>query len=320
MRHISREIFTDEFVGKIQLEFRMLWIGMLVHLADDQGRMLDNATTIRGSIFPYDAQMRDDIIEAGLRLLMKHKKILRYRAGSNGSGRALIQIVNWWKHQDKALTRWAGRSAFPPPPRWIDRIRIKQPGNPTPVEVNWHMQGGFSKSHRTATVRPPSGDRRLTKEEEEKNQYEDKEEEKRIPPSLPPSRQGAAKADGRRDAYTRLTDAQRRDAEQIEKILHVASFSDTRQAVTLSVLVATRSLPDGPIHHVIASFAGAFGNTKTRDPIALAVHMLRENKVPPAADDPSTWRSVPQNILKAAGIDDLRSYVTQWQQAQFERG
>lgn len=325
MRHIAPEIFTDEVIGKLPPEHQLLWIGMLACLADDQGRIVDAPALIVGELFPYNSLMQDDIVDAGLQWLHARKKIIRYPAGGNGSGRRLIQIRRWWKYQANAL--WAARSKFPAPDGWTDRIRQHE-GHPI-IEINWDKVGGLhvDGGHRKRTSVKPvpakalhrtSTGAKQAQEEDDVNDEDEDNKDKRVPPSLPSSRHEAAQADGRMDAHVRLTNEQRGYAERIQKILHVASFGDKRKAVSLSQIMATRIYIGGPIHHTIASFAGAYASGKARDPVAVAVHQLQEDAVNPTFDDPKLWRSVPPQILKAAGIDDLGTYAAEYALRKFQ--
>jgi hypothetical protein len=140
MRNISANTFADEFFGTLKPIHRLLWLGLLLNQADDQGRMLDNVTLMRSLLFPYDALITVKDIEKGLALFENHHKIIRYAVGTNGSSKHLIQIVNWWKYQKSA--QWATRSLYPAPEKWTDRIRVHEKGNVLTTE-NWETAGGY---------------------------------------------------------------------------------------------------------------------------------------------------------------------------------
>ncbi len=336
MRHIAPEIWSDEFFGRLPAEHRLLWIGMLASLADDQGRMLDNPTLMAGTIFPYDPHVRDDIIESGLVLLARHKKIIRYVAGGNGSGRKLIQIANWWKYQRSA--HWAARSSYPAPEKWIDRVRTHD--GQEVIKANWDHPGGLvmrvppgMKPQHKTYVGPTLRLRRTNVapaqaiDEGEGEDEGERDKDKKVPPSNPSQQ----KADGGREnetnddpALAQLTRKQKLAAETITRILAASSYGQKRKAILLSAQVATRLVDADPIHYVIASFASAYAahtDGRARDPVAVAVHQIEHDKVPPAfVADPSTWRSVPMEILKAAGIANLDAYAAQQKIKQFVKG
>jgi hypothetical protein len=148
MRNISGNIFADEFFGSLSQTHRLLWIGLLINLADDQGRMMDNVALMRSLLFPYDDVTTRDI-EKGLALFVAKHKIIRYGVGTNGSSKKLIQITNWWKYQHM---QWAARSMYPAPVKWMDRIRAHEKGNIIVTE-NWEKEGGLVET----TKRLPSG-------------------------------------------------------------------------------------------------------------------------------------------------------------------
>lgn len=139
MRNVSAEVFADEWFGMMPPVYRLLWIGLLVNVADDQGRMLDNPALIRATLFPYDDDIKLKDVEKALALFAAKHKITRYGHGTNGSTRKLIQINNWWRYQKSA--NWAGRSQYPAPPKWVDRIRAHETGGI--ALVNWDSCGGY---------------------------------------------------------------------------------------------------------------------------------------------------------------------------------
>jgi len=139
MRNISPDTFTDEVIAK-DLITLTTWIGLIVSIADDQGRMLDNAALIRSMVFPYDEKITISTVDGVLKYLEQKHKITRYVAGTNGSGRKLIQINAWWKYQRSS--QWAGKSPFPAPEHWADRIRMHVPGGKIDT-VNWDSEGGY---------------------------------------------------------------------------------------------------------------------------------------------------------------------------------
>lgn len=140
MRNITPEIFADEFFGSLSATHRLLWLGLVVNIADDQGRMIDNVALMRSLLFPYDNNVTARDIEKGLMLFTAKHKIVRYAVGTNGSSKKLIQITNWWRYQ-KSM-QWAGRSQYPAPEKWTDRIRMHTAGNVIVTE-GWSTQGGY---------------------------------------------------------------------------------------------------------------------------------------------------------------------------------
>jgi hypothetical protein len=133
-RMINGDTFEDEFFTTLSIFGRLLWIGCITKLADDQGRFRDNAALIRSNLFPMDDIPLNDI-EKAIQLFSIDGRILRYEK----DGKKLIQIVNWWKHQKP---RWASASNYPAPDGWVDRYRYHGEGNKI-LESNWNSIGGY---------------------------------------------------------------------------------------------------------------------------------------------------------------------------------
>ena len=133
-RMISAGIFEDEFTGQLTLLERLLWIGLITSVADDQGRLFDSTALIRARIFLYD-DVDDEQVEAALVKLASAEKIIRYKT----EGKKLIQIVKWWIYQTPS---WASPSKYPAPDNWTDRAKYHAPGNKV-VTSNWDKDGGL---------------------------------------------------------------------------------------------------------------------------------------------------------------------------------
>ena len=72
IRTLKPEAWTDERVGRVSRDARLLWVG-LITLADDEGRFRALPSLILGHAFPYDADAPrrlagwlDEIADAGL--------------------------------------------------------------------------------------------------------------------------------------------------------------------------------------------------------------------------------------------------------------
>ena len=173
MRTLAPETFSDEFVGNLNHVERLLWIGMITIVADDQGRMQDNSALIRNLIFPYDdpVDVSRKTVEAGLEKFEHVGKIHRYAAGANGSGKKLIQISNWWRYQKSAS--WMAASIYPSPDGWVDRCRYH--GKERIITMtNWDQPGGFLPSALLSQLPTPLP-RPLPRLEEEEEEEEEEE-------------------------------------------------------------------------------------------------------------------------------------------------
>lgn len=138
-RMIASDIFEDEFVGFLNFFGRLVWIGMIVVCADDQGRMFDSSPLIRAKTFPFDKNITDDKVDEVLAKAAKEGKIVRYEA----AGKLLLQVVHWWDYQQPA---WASASKYPAPEGWMDRIRCHIAGNKI-YSLNWEETGGFIEGY-----------------------------------------------------------------------------------------------------------------------------------------------------------------------------
>ena len=137
-RMINSDLFSDDIFMELDDVTRLVWIGLIVMSADDQGRLQDNELLIKSQIFPMDNKSPDKI-KSSLDILEGHGMIYRYKSGN----KKLIQIVNWWKHQTPS---WASASAYPPPEGWIDREKYHTIGNKI-ASTNWDTLGGFNGLH-----------------------------------------------------------------------------------------------------------------------------------------------------------------------------
>jgi hypothetical protein len=90
IRTVKPEFFSNEEVGKLPAEARLLFIGLWT-LADREGRLQDRPIRIKAQLFPYD----DWSVQSLLENLEQAELIWRYEA----SGKKCIQIINFLKHQ-----------------------------------------------------------------------------------------------------------------------------------------------------------------------------------------------------------------------------
>ena len=134
-RMASSELFEDDFVGALDFFQRLVWIGLFVACADDQGRLIDNNSVIRSKVFLFDTSVDDQMVEKAVSILADAGKIVRYVSGN----KRMIQIVEWWQYQTPS---WASPSRFPAPEGWIDRAKYHSIGNKI-EQVNWNLRGGF---------------------------------------------------------------------------------------------------------------------------------------------------------------------------------
>lgn len=146
-RMIASDLFEDDFIGGLSFFERLLWIGLITSVADDQGRMMDAPALIRSRVFLYDIeQVKDSQVEDCMDKLYKCGKIVRYVADN----KHLIQITKWWKYQTPA---WASPSKYPAPVGWVDRVKCHISGNKVKTE-NWDKIGGYVENYVPIQDRP----------------------------------------------------------------------------------------------------------------------------------------------------------------------
>jgi hypothetical protein len=104
IRTIKPEFWSDEKLAPLDPVDRLTFLG-LISLADDFGRVHDNLKVIDAFVFPECSRtVRES--------LAKLSRMGRIRRGKSSSGKLIIEIQNWTKHQrvDKPQTA----TALPP--------------------------------------------------------------------------------------------------------------------------------------------------------------------------------------------------------------
>ncbi len=147
-RMIASDIWRDDFVCSLDYFQRLLWIGMVVTCADDQGRLQDRAGFIASDVFPGE-MLSYETIEDALSHFQHEGKIVRYLDGKV----RLIQIVNWWGYQSPA---WAMPSKYLPPDGWVDRVKMHTKDNKVHT-MNWEEKGGYKEGEPTVHTRDEPG-------------------------------------------------------------------------------------------------------------------------------------------------------------------
>lgn len=146
-RMIASDIWRDDFVCTLDYFQRLLWIGMVVTCADDQGRIQDRAGFVASDVFPGE-MLSHDVVEGALKSFEEMGKIVRYTAGKV----KLIQIVNWWSYQSPS---WAAPSKYDAPAGWVDRVKVHTRDNKVQM-INWDRPGGFEDRQPTTQQGVPT--------------------------------------------------------------------------------------------------------------------------------------------------------------------
>jgi len=170
MRHIDPHTWQDEFFGaQLSITERLIWLGLIASVADDQGRLLDNPALLRSLIFPFDDGISLETITAALEKLVSAGKVFRYQA----QGKSLLQITNWWKYQSSAS--WMSPSKYPPPDGWQDFYRYHAAGKTLITSPNWKHRAAGSIS--PANQLPNSLPNDDVNEDEDINENDEQQDE-----------------------------------------------------------------------------------------------------------------------------------------------
>jgi len=116
IRLIPIKLFEDDYFCSLDYFSRLIWMGLVIACADDQGRFIDNVTLIQSKIFMTHRDIRDNQIENILTGFSNSGKIIRYEANN----KKLIQIIDWKKYQNLYS---ASPSKYPPPHGWVDMVK-----------------------------------------------------------------------------------------------------------------------------------------------------------------------------------------------------
>jgi hypothetical protein len=73
--------------------------------------------------------------------------------------------------------------------------------------------------------------------------------------------------------------------------------------------VATRILPSKAKQMTLAAIASAYADEDAKNKPMIATHRLENEQVPSQFMNPVTWRVIPDEVLKAAGVNDLNDYI-----------
>lgn len=104
IRTIKPEFFTNEQLGEIPFQWRLLFVGLWTH-ADREGRLQDRPVRLKAMLFPYD----DLDVDEGLGCLANAGLITRYER----AGLRLIAIPKWAKHQQPHIREAASQLPGP---------------------------------------------------------------------------------------------------------------------------------------------------------------------------------------------------------------
>jgi hypothetical protein len=329
MRNISPEIFCDEWFGSLDHAQRQLWMGLILALADDQGRMINNPTLIRIKIFPYDEAITNEFINNSIQEFVKAHKLLSYRFGENGATKECLQISKWWGYQKH--TTWAAKSMYAAPEGWTDHVRVSTGGTDRKIILeNWECKDSLHEpgqppahdpahDHRQPPTHGPALPIVKVKVKEE---VKEEVKVKINQPTIPVLTKGPEKKKlvgkvgyipkiGLPDAIKDLTD-QEQDNARIAYNVFLASKIRSQRLVDTSVEVATRILIKGDITDILlAAFASAYDDPAAKNKPMVAAYRILHDTIPAQYFSPNRWKVIPPEILQAAGRQDLNALAAQ---------
>lgn len=105
IRTIKPEFWTDEKVGTLKRDERLLFIG-LWNIADDQGVVKANPSYIKGQLFSYDEDLRSTSVNTWLTSLINARMLIPFQF--NGEGYFIIRTF-----EDHQLINRPSKSKFP---------------------------------------------------------------------------------------------------------------------------------------------------------------------------------------------------------------
>lgn len=83
IRTVKPDFWTDEKIGRLKREERLLFIG-LWNLADDQGVIKNSSAYIKGQLFSYDDDLRTQTIDSWLASLINARMLVPFRFEAEG--------------------------------------------------------------------------------------------------------------------------------------------------------------------------------------------------------------------------------------------
>ena len=170
-RNIKPKFLTNEVLAKLDPIISLLFISLWM-LADREGRLEDRPDRILAEAFPARRNITD--VNGYLTVLEQNKFLERYKVG----GQAVIQIVNFKKHQTPHVTEKPselpakpidsptlvelplnnGEITEPLPPDSLNPDSLN-PDSPNPDSVSFEADASNSSSQAAASDSPPEADK-----------------------------------------------------------------------------------------------------------------------------------------------------------------
>jgi len=126
---LHASISTSVQVADLSILGQLIFERMFPH-ADSQGRLPGHPRKVKATVIPMVDASAEQVAEQ-LQKMHDLGLIIWYEA----DGEKYVQLVSWWRYQDR---RFARPSKYPAPEGWKDRIRYNDPHEPKRLILeNW---------------------------------------------------------------------------------------------------------------------------------------------------------------------------------------
>lgn len=140
IRTVKPAFFRDLKVAQLSPEARLTFIGLWTYV-DDEGRGLDEPRLLKADLWPLDEQVTLKVLEGHLQDLVRLGMLVRYET----SGKKVLSVVNWAKHQ--RINR-PQPSELPAPPEVTDSVNDHGTFSERSVNDHGTLTGGRERKGR----------------------------------------------------------------------------------------------------------------------------------------------------------------------------
>lgn len=113
---LFRSISASDRMANLGAKGALVYTWLLAH-CDDQGRLAGDARRVKALVVPLLDEITTEDIEWALAGMEDEGLAIKYE--DPDTGRALIQVADWWEYNSGL--RIIKASKYPPPPMWKDR-------------------------------------------------------------------------------------------------------------------------------------------------------------------------------------------------------
>jgi hypothetical protein len=135
IRTIKPELWTDELLGSLPIEVRLLFIGLISN-ADDEGRFRAHPRGVRAAVFPFD-DISVEQVDNWLNHLARKGRIVIY---DDADGQRYGQVRKFKEHQQ--INR-PTLSRLPAPPEKLPEPSVSPPGAVPESSRSTHCGNGM---------------------------------------------------------------------------------------------------------------------------------------------------------------------------------